>query len=182
MIAGDQPPPGSPQAEPRRDQLTIRRLLILTAGLAAGLGIFAPQVEQPPAIGEPDWWISLSNAVLIGLALPGPLFTVRLPWRKAQPLGIGGLFALVAGLGALLMLPPALVARLSSQQAGAVFCLAYALPLMGLWFVLAGLLSGQATSLFKRDTPWTERYGALLALSWSPLGAWHLYHFYAEAF
>jgi LPS export ABC transporter permease LptF len=86
------------------------------------------------------------------------------------------------GLVALLMLPPALVARLKSQQAGAVFCLAYALPLMGLWFVLAALLSGQVASLFRAHAPWTERYGTLLALAWSPLGAWHLYHFYAEVF
>lgn len=182
MTAAVQPPAGSPQTEPRRDRLTIGRMLLLTAGLAAGLGIFAPEMGKQPKIGAPDWWIGLTNAVLIGLALPAPLFTVRLPWRKARPLGVGGLFALVAGLGALLMLPPALGARLKGQQAGAVFCLAYALPLMGLWFVLAGLLVGQIASLWKADTPWTERYGTLLALAWSPLGVWHLYRFYADVF
>jgi len=122
----------------------------------------------------------LANAVLIGLALPAPLFMVRPRRRDARPLGFGSLFALVAGLGALLMLPPALAARLKSSQGGAVVCLAYVLPLMGLWFILAALLSGQIRSLFRADTPWRERYGALLALLWSPLGAWHLYGFYSE--
>jgi hypothetical protein len=37
-------------------------------------------------------------------------------------------------------------------------------------------------ALFEADTPWTERYGTFLPLAWSPLGAWHLYRFYAEVF
>jgi hypothetical protein len=37
-----------------------------------------------------------------------------------------------------------------------------------------------ARTLFNRETPWSERYGFLLALLWSPLGVWVLADLYTE--
>lgn len=158
------------------DRLTIRRLLLLTAGVAVALGAFCP-----PPNWDAESWLGIGHSILIGLALPAPLFAMP---RRHVP-GVGGLFALMAGLGSLTMLPPAYAMRFYQAQrmGGSPFlCLYYCLPLMSLWFILAALMSGQLHGLFRRDTAWVERYGALLALLWSPLGAWHLICFYIEAF
>ncbi len=168
-----------------RDRLTILRLLILTAGVAVGIVFFAPGYD-----GEEAWdnekWRALATAVLIGLALPAPLFCARRPQSETK-LGAGGLFALTAGLGSLLMLPAAVIewAGRTSPTAGAdgmpATCLYYCLPLVGLWYLLAALVSGYVgRSLFAPETPWTERYGILLALLFSPLGVWALVDIYRD--
>ena len=93
------------------------------------------------------------------------------------------MFALTAGFGALLMLPPCLVGRIASEKTMAPMCMYYVLPLVGLWYLLAAAAGGQiGRKLLSPDTPWSERYGFLLALLWSPLGVWHLVGFYHDAF
>jgi hypothetical protein len=165
----------------QRDRLTILRLLLLTAGVAVGLVIFAPRITEAYAT-DTDQWRGLASAVIIGLGLPAPLFCVRRPLRGRQ-LGAGGLFALTAGLGSLVILPAAVIAMIANGEPKGmpVVCPYYCLPLVGLWYLLAALLSGHAgRHLFRPETPWTERYGFLLALLWSPLGVWVLVDIYRD--
>jgi len=175
--AGSRWPPGA-----RRDRLTIARLLLLTAGVAIGLGVYAPDVTGPGKTEPMNRWIALANAVLIGLALPAPLFAIGLQRRERVPLGVGGLFALMAGLGGLTLFPAMLAMRLSGASSVAPLCLYYVLPLMGLWCVLAAVVGRQVRFLLQADAPWLERYGAFLALVWSPIGVWHLVFIYRELF
>jgi hypothetical protein len=176
-------PEGHGSRSPSRDRLTILRVLLLTAGVAAGVQVFAPPVEED-SFGKSEWWLMLANAVVIGLSLPAPLFTLRFRRVERPETGFGALFALMASLGVILLLPPAIVERLASGSKGEVqFCLYYVLPLSGLWFVLAILLTGGARKMWRKtESPWTERYGFFLAMLWSPLGIWHTVHFYIEAF
>ena len=175
------PPPTTP-----RDRLTIRRLLAITAGVAVGLSVFGPQTKDLD-YQSADWWIIVWNALVIGLSLPVPLFAIGARPRHGVVMGPGGIFALMAGLGALTMLPPVLMARRAARLTladgvMALFCLSYVLPLMGIWYVLAVLVSGQVRVMFRADTPWLDRYGGFLATLWSPLGLWHLIRFYQDAF
>jgi purine-cytosine permease-like protein len=179
------PAAGSPAPSGvRRDRLTIARLLLLTAGVAVGLGVYAPDVSLPEgsSVDRRERWLGVANAVLIGLALPAPLFAIGLQRRERVALGVGGLFALMASLGALTLMPAMLMMRLSRASSGAALCLHYALPLMGLWCVLAAVVGGQARFLFRKDAPWLDRYGAFLALLWSPLGVRHLIWIYRDLF
>ncbi|MBI2826640.1 MAG: hypothetical protein HYX69_18360 [Planctomycetia bacterium] len=172
-------------AEPR-DTLSIGRLLLLTAGVATGLALFGPVYDSATPINS-EWWRYLANAALVGLALPAPLFCIR-P-RRARPLGAGGFFALAAGLGAVSILPAAAAVRIAHPPAAGeayglpATCIGWVLPLMGLWFFVAMLVSGQVgRRMFWRASPWTDRYGFWLALGWSPLGVWLLVEVYSESF
>jgi hypothetical protein len=164
-----------------RDRLTILRLLLLTAGVAVGVTVWGPSAGNFDPL-DTEHWRHLWNAVLLGLSLPAPLFTVRFGRRGPRHIGAGGLFALTVALGAFLMMPPMIAARLGSmRQSGAVICSFYVFPLMALWYALAALLGGHLTrKLFGKETPWSERYGFLLALLWSPLGVWALADLYTE--
>jgi hypothetical protein len=180
------PSDGSPveaAAQPprRRDGLTILRIMLLTAGVGAGIQVFGPDWDG-------DWsknkgWLGLANSIVIGLSLPAPLFLLSAVWRKDQSIGPASLFAMAMGIGSLLLLPPPIIAALTSHESAAVTCLYYIMPQAGLWFLLAAALTGQiGRRLFDRcATPWTERYGYSLALLWSPLGLWHLVNYYREA-
>lgn len=158
----------------RRDRLTISRLLVLTAGVAIGLRLLAP----PPAdidVRSVDAWRRLASCVLIGLSLPGPIYTIRRP--RGDRLGIGGLLWLALGLGALLLLPAAVHKGRTAEA-----CLYYTLPLMSLWTVLAAALGGLLRRRRLRAAAWRDRFGLYLGLAWSPLAIWHLVDFYREAF
>jgi hypothetical protein len=157
-------------------------MLILTAGVALGLGIFAPSLQDANTIDNANGWLMVINAVLIGLSLPAPCWTLRAERGGHPPLGAGGLFALTMGLASLSMLPPALIARLTAGKSATFACLYFVLPLVGLWYTAATALGGQWRAMFRAEAPWIERYGGLLALAWSPLGLWHLFHFYSEVF
>lgn len=167
---------------PQRDALTIRRFLLLTAGVAMGLGVFSPG-EKKGDLLEIDQFLGLYNSVLIGIALPAPLIIIGQRWRKGPAIGPGGLFSLMVGLGALLMLPPVLLQRLAGKVGSSLFCLFYMLPLVSVWYLAAAAMAGKIDrSLFARSTAWTERYGFLLAVLWAPMGVWWLIRFYMEAF
>jgi len=174
--------------EEHQDRLTIGRLLVLTAGVAVGLALFAPHLGADNITDTEDWR-GIANALVIGLALPAPLFCLPRVFRN-RSLGAGGLFALAAGLGVLLLVPPAIVewaARNSpastNDNFSAAACLFYSIPLMGLWYLLAAIVSGHAgRRLFEPATPWIERYGFGLAVAWSPLGVWLLVDVYAGVF
>jgi len=166
------------------DRLTIRRMLLLIAGVALGLVIFAPNFDDGD-LQNVEKWRYTANAIIIGMAIPAPLFCIGRVIRN-RPLAAGGLFALAAGLGVWLLLPAA-VAECLARHAGinrgtTVSCLYWVLPLMGLWYFLAALVSGHVSrELFRAATSWTERYGLFLALAWSPLGVWMLVDIYREA-
>ena len=174
-----------PEADPQppRDALTIGRMLLLTAGLAIGLGVFSPPMNAT-LFGDVNGILFFYNGVLLGLALPAPIILVGQRLRKGPAAGPGGLLALTLGLGVLLMLPPALAVRLGSSGGEAtIICLFYVMPLVSAWYLLATILAGQLRrSLFRRSTPWTERYGFFLAAGWTPLGVWWLLRFYWDAF
>jgi hypothetical protein len=175
----------SPSLEEPSDRLTIRRLLILTAGVAVGLALFAPHFSAGD-LADAGQWRAVVNAVIIGLALPAPLFCIPRAFRN-RGLGAGGLFALAVGLGVWLLLPAAVVEWLarnaspSNQRNMTGACLYNVLPLMGFWYLLAALTAGHAgRRLYSRTTPWTERYGFFLSLLWSPLGVWLLVDIYRD--
>ena len=165
------------------DRLTIRRMLLLMAGIAVGLVVFAPRFGEGE-IADVEKWRYTANAIVIGLAIAAPLVCIRRVIRK-RPLAAGGLFALAAGLGVWLLLPAA-VAEFVARQGGndrgtTVSCLYWVMPLMGLWYLLAALVSGHvARKLFTPSTPWVERYGLCLAFLWSPLGVWMLIDIYRD--
>lgn len=181
-----QPAESEASESPRRDTLTIGRFLLLTAGVAIGLGVFSPVKDrnQPPQIGfDLDYAIVFYNAVLIGLTLPAPLFIIGQRLRKGPPVGPGGLLAVTLGLGSLLMLPPIFIDRLQQDEGVAFACIHYMLPLVSFWYLLAALVAGKlGRELFARTTAWTERYGFFLAVFWTPVGVWWLITFYMEAF
>jgi hypothetical protein len=150
------------------------------------LEIFAPPLSQSDLADTATWRV-LANAVIIGMALPAPLFCLA-RGRGNSRLGAGGMFALAAGLGVLLLLPPAVIEWLArttpprNNHIEAAACLYFVLPPMGLWYLLAALAGGHAgRRLFSRTTPWIERYGFLLAFLWSPLGVWQLVDIYRDA-
>jgi hypothetical protein len=180
----DSPPITTAPGDDSSDRLTIGRLLILTAGIAVGLTVFAPRIGTGN-LADQDLWRGLAQAIAIGLSMPAPLFCLPRAFRNRQ-LGPGGLFSLSAGLGVLVLLPAGVIERFTRQsganadrfQTGA--CLGVALSLFGLWYLLAALVAGHADRhLFRCTTPWTERYGFLLALVWSPLGAWWVFDIYS---
>ncbi len=180
------PPPVPPLSikEPP-DRLTIRRLLLLMVGTAVGLTLFAPRLG-PNDLTRTESWREVSFSVIIGLTLPAPLFAIRYRFRR-RGLGSGGLFALAIGLGVWLMLPAALIDLIERMRSPANMrnavgaCLYFVMPMMGLWYLLAGLASGHVSRrLVSPGTPWIDRYGYLLALLWTPLGAWHVVDVYRD--
>jgi 4-amino-4-deoxy-L-arabinose transferase-like glycosyltransferase len=152
--------------------------LILTAGVGAGLAIGMP---RPFLGGDADSWRSLLTAVLVGISLAGPLFALC---DRRRRLGWGGLFWFAQGLGVLLLLPPMLMERFGADRIrlSPTSCLAYVLPLMGLWFTLAAMAGGLVHRRRLRRAAWRDRFGVLLAAAWSPLGIWIVADFYRDAF
>lgn len=166
------------------DRLTIGRLLVLTAGIAVGLTVFAPTFGTDN-LADPGLWRQLAQAVAIGLSIPAPFFCLPRAFHNRR-LGPGGLFALSAGLGALVLLPAGGIERFAQPSAANAdrfetgTCLGVALSLFGLWYLMAALVAGHAgRHLFRRPTSWTEQYGFLLALVWSPLGMWWVFDIYS---
>jgi len=167
-----------------QDRLTIWKLLWLTAGVGIGLSCFNGPFDQY------DWmkvesWRFLFNGILSGLSLPAIAFGFSLRLRGRR-LGPGALFGMMSGLGALLMLPPAaLGASAGLLDSGNVplTCMYFIMPLMALWFLLAAIVGGALRpKIWSSTTPWTERYGYLLAVGWTPLGIWVMFDIYRDAF
>jgi hypothetical protein len=167
---------------PRNDGLTILRIMLLTAGVGVGLQVFGPDWEGDRFWAEGKGLLGLANAAVIGLSLPAPLFLLGARRRTVQTIGPSSLFAMAMGIGALLLLPPPIIAAMTGRESASPMCLYYIMPQAGLWFLLAAALTGQINRrlLDRRAIPWTERYGYFLALLWSPLGLWHLVNYYRE--
>ena len=186
MTPDSDPEHGKTDHPPPRDTLTIGRFLLLTAGVAIGLGVFVSAEENGNTVQEElslEVFIVQYNAFLIGLALPAPLFIAGQRLRKGPTIGPGGLFAVTMGLGSLLMLPPIFVDHLQSQDGIPFACIHYMMPLVSCWYLIAALIAGSlGRKLFARTTAWTERYGFFLAAFWTPVGVWWLITFYMEAF
>jgi hypothetical protein len=164
------------------DRLTIRRLLTLTAGVALGLVVFVPSGDDINDVMSVDWWRLVWFAVLAGVALVSPLFVVGRRMR-GQSAGAGGMLLLTLGFGVLLMVPPALADRSNGNEGFAVTCMAYCVPFVCLWYLIAAAAGGQLTrASLGRSAPWVERLGLYLALAGTPLGIWLLIEVYLEAF
>ena len=136
-------------------------------------------------VSSVEWWRLVWFALLAGVALVSPLFVIGRRMR-GQRAGVGGMLLLTLGFGVLLLVPPAIADRSSGQSGGegfSVACLAYCVPFVCLWYLLAAIAGGQLTrASFRRSTPWVERLGLYLSLSGTPLAVWLLFEIYAEAF
>ncbi len=165
----------------RSDRLTAGRLMLITAGIAVGLTLFLPAPEKSFDDGE-NFRFFL-NSVLCGASLPGLWFVLTRRYRRER-IGAGGWMALAAGLGVLLMLPPAAVNRFKGPGPSdvALVCLHYTMPLTMLWLLLAVVVAGLISwrDLW-RQSEWSERYGILLAIAWFPLGVWILVMLYHDS-
>ena len=166
-----------------QDRLTIWKLLLLTAGFGVGLSCFQAPLDQFNWKASEDWRV-LSNGILCGLSLPAIAFGLRLR-LSGRRLGGGALFGLMAGLGTLLMLPPAVLYGPGSSgdrdTSIAVACMNYVMPLMALWFLLAAIVGGALRrQVWSSATPWSEKYGYLLAGGWAPLGVWAMFDIYCD--
>ena len=160
--------------KPRRDKLTILRLLLLTAGVAVGLRMFQWQLRRWDPSSDADWWRWMAAAILAGCSLPGPLFAIARR-RSGARLKTGGILWLTLGLGAWMLLPAVLVDRYRLGLTALYYCL----PLTALWTTLAAAAAGRLNRRsLGRDAPWFERFGLYLGLAWSPLGIWHIVVFY----
>jgi hypothetical protein len=176
---------GSSAHDDPMDRLTIGRLLILTAGVAVGMALFAPRFASGDLKIAQNWRLA-AFSVIAGLAISAPLFCLRRVVKKGA-LGVGGFFALATGLGVWLMLPAAViewfvrlrVPNTDAYQAG--MCLFYVMPMIGLWSLLGGLVSGAfGRRLLSPATPWIERYGFSMSLLWAPLGVWQVVDVYLD--
>ncbi len=113
-------PPGGALA---RDSLTIRRLLLLTAGLAIGLGLFTPERQEGRLVRlNLDATLGLFSAAMLGLALPAPLFVLGSLPRARRSAPVASMPATM-GLGALLMLPPVVMHRFAGGPGATIVCL-----------------------------------------------------------
>ena len=164
------------------DRLTIRRLLLLTTGVALGLVIFVPSDDAD--LSSVEWWRLAWFSLLAGVALVSPLLVIARRWQGHQA-GVGGMLLLTLGFGVLLMVPSTIAERAGDAQGQgfSVTCLAYCVPFVCLWYLLAAAVGGQLTrASLGRDAPWVERLGLYLAIAGAPLGVWLLIDIYREAF
>jgi len=175
-------PAGSNLRHVQEDRLTIWKLLWLTAGVGVGLTCFCEPFKDFQWNDTDDWRI-LGNGILSGLSLSALLFGLNLRLRGRR-LGFGALFGVMSGLGAILLLPPLLVVDEGKALGNglAFACIVYMMPLMALWFLLAAAVGGRLRrKIWSRPMPWTEKFGYLLAMAWSPLGVWMLVDIYRDA-
>ena len=75
-----------------------------------------------------------------------------------------------------------IVERMRGADNGfSTLCLAYCVPFVCLWYLIAAVAGGQPTQAFlRRSTPWVERFGIYLTLAAAPLGVWLLIAAYLE--
>ncbi|MBX7075426.1 MAG: hypothetical protein K1X71_19965 [Pirellulales bacterium] len=161
------------------DRLTMLRLLAMVTGVAVGIFLFYPRPEST-AQAQPLDWFSFCFATLAGATLVESLFVARRLYARHR-LGVGGYITLALGIGIWLLLPVAVVERLTTGEQ-AVSCLVYVLPLGALWMFVAALITAglNPRRLLAHSPAWTDRCGILLAMLWSPLGAWFLFWLYQD--
>lgn len=155
------------------DRLTIRRLMLLTAGVGVALMVFRQEFAEF-RFHETEDCRAVATALLFGCSLPGPLFA----FKRRGGLGPGGWLWMSLGLGAWLLLPPAIPANSDART-----CLFLALPLAGLWMTLAAAVGGYFHPRhWGADSSWCERMGLVLGLYYSPLGIWLVVDLYRHEF
>jgi hypothetical protein len=170
-----------PGAAATTDRLTIFRMLVITAGIAVGLVVFAPKVD--PNDLSPynvEYFRALAAAPLIGACLPAGFFALGWRRRNSSRPGPGGLLALTMTCGVLLLLPPA---AMTGDDGMGFICFRFMLPLVSLWYLVAMAAAGQLNrETLTGGAPWSERYALYLAIAWLPEAAWLLYEIYEGAF
>src|SRR5690242_9011224 len=103
---------------PERTAPAIWEILVLIAGVAAGLGLVAPAV---PSVGQPsDRWILTIGGVLGGISLVGPLLLLRAHRcrTRARPWRAGRVFWFAHGAASWLLWPPMIGSRAHSNNLG----------------------------------------------------------------
>lgn len=170
-----------PGATATTDRLTIFRMLVITAGIAVGLVVFAPRIDrsnQSPY--NVEYFRALAAAPIVGACLPAGFFAWGWRRRSHARLGPGGLLALTMTAGVLLLLPPA---AMTGDDGMGFICLRFMLPLVSLWYLVAMAAAGQLNrETLTGGAPWSERYALYLAIAWLPEAAWLLYEIYEGAF
>lgn len=170
-----------PNEIPPEDRLTIRRLLLLVAGVLIGFRVFVDPHEA-----DTESFAHLARAYatasMIGLTFVGP-FILLSNLRRYRPFGSGRLLWFTLGVGTWLLLPPGVVVLLTGKREAtlSMTCMMYSLPLVSLWFLLAAAVGGRFTSKqLGRSAPWTERFGLYLGIAWLPLALWSLWDIYSD--
>lgn len=161
------------------DRLTIGRLLLMTAGIAAGLALFLDPTTLSLDNGEHVRMIF--NAPLLGASLPGAWFVLS-DRRARRRMGIGGWMALSTSLGVILLAPAAAMVRFGGRGP-ALGCIHYMIPLGMLYLLLSGVVTGRIRRRsFGRRATFADRYGLWLGTLFAPIALSILWEIYSEAF
>src|SRR4051812_25085442 len=128
--------PSRPGRRGRR--LTIWELMLLIAGVAVGLGLFAGEWKRQDAMGSLGGWLIVTAGVLGGLSLVGPPLLLGERFRnRNRPWRAGKILWFAQGMASWLLWPPVVYRRVArGPEAGVGMsgtCYAYGTPLMALY-------------------------------------------------
>ena len=168
----------------RSQRLTLLELMILIAGVAVGLWLFAKEVMTAPT-DKFEWLAVFLLAVLGGLSVVGPPFLLLEPRRRWSMWRAGKVMWFSQGMASWLLWPPIIYARIQGSDAFLYCAIAYLFtPLMGLCLMLALLAGGwlRGARGRYRYRSWREQFGLLLGSAWACMGFYVLYYLYSEDF
>ncbi|GEM_PF-2863132 len=172
-----------------QQQLGIREAMILIAGVAVGLWLFADSIKQLPS-NDPDDWLVVPVAVLGGISLAGaPVLLVDRSKRQRRWRS-GAFMWLAVSAGCWGLAPAIALARLrtpSTQMAPpgtmASVCFVYTLPLMALFLLAACAVAGRPAAGWVRCRGWwPEWFGMWMLVGWSCVGLYVLVRIYMDLF
>lgn len=170
---------------PRR--LALWELLVLLAGVASGLALFAKELKEST---QDSGWFLWIIAVLGGYSLVGPPLLL---WERRRSKAVwraGRIHWFSQGTAAWLMWPPMVATRLRGEGIGnssTGICYFYGTPLMALYVTLALLAGGwirprRGRWRRWRRYSWREQFGLLLGLAWACTGLYLLATLYRRDF
>jgi hypothetical protein len=160
---------------------TILDLLLLVAGVAVGLWLFADGIRSTQA-GE-ERAAGFVVAVLGGLSVVGPPLLLWRRHRLRARLRLGEVLWFCQGTASWLLWPPIVAHRIRGGPDGgsmAAICYFYGTPLMAVYVTTSLLAGGWIRPRRGRRRPWRESFGLLLALAWACTGLYILSIIYRE--
>lgn len=165
-------------ARPQPDRLTLRRLMLLIAGVAVGFWLIETEKFDPY---EVDHYRRVAWVMGFGCSLAGP-WIVTAQARRGAALAVAAYFWLMTGVGSWIFVPGLIYARFAGGNADPFkACLLYAQLLPALWLVVSiALVSPRMFTNLWRPGPWIERCGLALAVYWAPNGAWLVLDLYRD--